>query len=122
MPDSTVPPTSDQPSSDPQGTRGRNNCRPTDRTEAKLYQMALKRQWPVPAVARQEVVKRLREIVSDPNATRREKTAASRALISADQTSLTALDVAMRAKQIDGLADEVADLRADVAQIKRDQP
>ncbi len=86
--------------------------------EVRLYELALKRQWPIPQVVRDRVVKRLREVINDKNSSPREVTAACRALISADQTSLQAVATAVAARQQTELAQEQEELKRQIEEIK----
>jgi hypothetical protein len=91
--------------------------------ETRLYELALKRGWPIPATMRTKVVKRLREVIDDAEASPRELIAASKALISADQTSLAAITTALNARQQTELASRVEELEQRIDEYERiDEP
>lgn len=55
------------------------------RSDMKMYEQAISNRWPIDASRRQSIVDQLSAIVADPKASSREKTAAARALISAER-------------------------------------
>jgi putative ubiquitin-RnfH superfamily antitoxin RatB of RatAB toxin-antitoxin module len=64
------------------------------RSDLRLYERALRNGWDVPAATRVEVIRVLGEIVADPKARRRDRTAAARALLQASRVELDAIRVA----------------------------
>ena len=56
--------------------------------ETRLWERALKERWPIPDAMRGVIVKTLAKILIDPEASAREKTAAARALMHADQQNI----------------------------------
>jgi putative ubiquitin-RnfH superfamily antitoxin RatB of RatAB toxin-antitoxin module len=68
------------------------------RADLRLYLRALRQGWTIPADVRTEVIKMLREIVTDEKATRREKTSAARAVMQASRVELDAIRVAHGAR------------------------
>lgn len=56
--------------------------------ETRLWEKALKERWPIPEAMRGVIVKSLGRILVDSETSPREKTAAARALIAADQQNI----------------------------------
>jgi hypothetical protein len=68
------------------------------RADIRLYLRALRDGWNIPAEVRADIINMLRGIVTDENATRREKTAAARAVMQASRVELDAIRVAFGAR------------------------
>jgi hypothetical protein len=66
-------------------------------SDARLYGRALREGWNVPKGKKKEVVATLCAIVAEEKATKREKTAAARALLQASRMELEAIRVAQGA-------------------------
>jgi hypothetical protein len=74
--------------------------------------------WPVPEGARPALMKRLSRTALDPSTTSRDATQATRAILEADRLNLQAVTVDLAVEAQTELADEVAELRAVVTEIK----
>jgi hypothetical protein len=68
------------------------------RSDQVLYERALSQGWDIPAELRTKIIKMLGEITSDGGSTKRERTAAARALVQASRVELDAIRVAMLAQ------------------------
>jgi hypothetical protein len=111
------PPTPEPPQ--PPDSGGSGGIRERGRVEEiRLYKLALSQAWDVPIAAREKVVARLIEVVNDKASTPRELTSASKALMSATSTTLSAISVALAARAQEDLADDIAELRATVTELK----
>lgn len=56
--------------------------------DTRLWEKALKERWPIPEAMRAGVIKSLLQIIANPEAKPREKTAAARALMAADAQNI----------------------------------
>jgi ribosome maturation protein Sdo1 len=87
-------------------TRERASMSKPSRSDARLLIRALRQGWNIPVKKRSQVVKVLTDILSNKEATVREKTSAARALMQASRVELDAIRIAQGA-QYDNLTQRV---------------
>jgi hypothetical protein len=68
------------------------------RADLRLYLRALRQGWNIPPEVRTDIIVMLRGIVTDEDATHREKTSAARAVMQASRVELDAIRVAFAAR------------------------
>lgn len=92
----------DGPDPSPSAPGGQGE-RPISRSDLKLVERALAESWPIPGHIRPVVVRRLLDIVEDPEANDRAVTSASKVLASMSKANLDAIGMAMRAEEFEEL-------------------
>ena len=68
------------------------------RSDLRLYARALRQGWNISADVRAETINMLREIMTDKESTRRERTSAARAVMQASRVELDAIRIAYGAQ------------------------
>jgi hypothetical protein len=91
------------------------------RANTKLLERALRAGWPVRPELRAKVLDRLEAVIDDPQASHRETTSASKALMDATRLELAAIETAIRAEQHEEIAERVREIEARLKE-QGDQP
>jgi hypothetical protein len=82
----------------------------------RLLARALAAGWDIPPELRDTITARLRMVIEDGESSPREVTAASKALMDALRLEQSAVDVALRARSQEELAERVAEIEARLKQ------
>lgn len=106
----------------PQGGRGAETDKRRRIHDTRMMERALRERWDIPAELRGDVVKRLALIVRCGDASHREATAASQALLQASRVNLEAVSAGIRAQEHDEVMDRLAELERRAAQATGKRP
>ena len=80
--------------------------------DQRLVARALKQSWPVSEKLKKAAMKRAKQTLADPQASPRSVSAATRMVLSATQTNLQAIDMALRCRLQEELVVEVEELKS----------
>ena len=80
--------------------------------DTRLVARALAERWPIPRALRGPLIDRMARIVTDPDASPREATAAARAILSASKINVDLIGATIKAHEHEDLADRLAALEA----------
>ena len=83
--------------------------------DTRLVERALRERWPIPKALRGPLIDRLAGIVTDPETSPREATAAARAILSASKINVELIGATIKAREHEELAARLAEVERCVA-------
>jgi hypothetical protein len=104
----------DPPTDDAENPGGSGGAPATDMLDLKLMDMAIREYWPMTPEARANLVKRLEEVVSNPETRPRAFHAATKALMTLSRINLTVVETALRANNEEDFNRRLASLEEKV--------